>query len=75
MLTGEMSPYEAALAARWLGLDTVLPCHYINPDHDDVHEFLRHLDETRARGEEVPTAVVLRPGEVFTEEGDEIIHV
>src|SRR5947208_587961 len=26
MLTGEMSPYEGALAARWLGLETVLPC-------------------------------------------------
>ena len=32
MLTGEMSPYEGALAAQWLGLETVLPCHYIKPE-------------------------------------------
>src|SRR5262245_15979812 len=28
MMTGELSPYEGALAAHWLGLDWVLPCHY-----------------------------------------------
>jgi L-ascorbate metabolism protein UlaG (beta-lactamase superfamily) len=66
MLTGEMSPREAAIAARWLGLETVLPCHYINPDHADVREFESHLGDARARGERVPRSVVLRPGEEFT---------
>lgn len=63
VLSGEMSPQEGALAARWLGLDTVLPCHYINPDCEDVREFLRFLAEARDRGERVPRAVVLKPGE------------
>ena len=36
MMTAEMSPYEGALAAQWLGLETVLPCHYIDPDDQDV---------------------------------------
>jgi L-ascorbate metabolism protein UlaG (beta-lactamase superfamily) len=63
MMTGEMSPYEGALAARWLGLKTVLPCHYINPDDPDVHAFEAHMAEFRAGGEEVPESIVLRPGE------------
>ena len=51
MLTGEMSPYEGALAAQWLGLETVLPCHYINPDDPDVRDFERHLaDAAEAKG-------------------------
>jgi L-ascorbate metabolism protein UlaG (beta-lactamase superfamily) len=66
LLTAEMSPREAALAAVWLGLDTVLPCHYINPDCDDVREFCRHLAARKAAGERVPEAVVLRPGEVYS---------
>lgn len=41
MLSAEMSPREGALAAQWLGLDIVLPCHYINPDCEDVREFDR----------------------------------
>ena len=63
MLTAEMSPREGALAAQWLGLETVLPCHYIDPDNDDVRAFIRHLDEARERGEKVPEPVVLKPGE------------
>src|SRR6185503_11230712 len=65
LLTGEMSPREGALAAQWLGLETVLPCHYINPDCDEVREFDRLLDEARTRGERAPRSVVLKPGEVL----------
>ena len=63
MLTGEMSPYEGALAAQWLGLETVLPCHYINPDDPDVREFERRLSDLAVKGERVPRSIVLRPGE------------
>lgn len=65
MLTAEMSPREGVLAAQWLGLETVLPCHYITPD-EDVREFERHLAEAGARGERVPRSVVLEPGDVLT---------
>lgn len=65
MLTGEMSPREGALAARWLGLETVLPCHYIDPDNDDVREFERHLSQAAATGERVPRSVVMKPGDVI----------
>jgi L-ascorbate metabolism protein UlaG (beta-lactamase superfamily) len=65
LTTAEMDPLEAALAAQWLGLDVVLPCHYSHPDSEDMRAFLGHLREARARGERVPHAVVLRVGETF----------
>jgi L-ascorbate metabolism protein UlaG (beta-lactamase superfamily) len=68
MLTAEMSPREGALAAQWLDLQTVLPCHYIDPDCDDVREFERHLEEARLRGDRAPRSVVLKPGDVFSVE-------
>ena len=66
LVTGEMSPREGALAAQWLGLETVLPCHYIDPDCAEVREFVQHLDQARGQGEPVPQAVVLKPGDIFT---------
>ena len=65
MLTGEMSPYEGARAAQWLGLETVLPCHYINTDDEDVRAFERHLSDFKKRGETVPHSLVLKPGDVI----------
>ena len=66
MLTAEMSPREGALAAQWLGLDTVLPCHYIDPDCQEVRDFGAYLDRARGRGERVPDSVVLKPGDTLT---------
>jgi L-ascorbate metabolism protein UlaG (beta-lactamase superfamily) len=65
MVTAEMSPREGALAARWLGLQTVLPCHYINPDCSDVAEFQKCLALARADGAKSPESVVLRPGDMI----------
>src|SRR3954451_2561935 len=50
LLTAEMSPREGALAAQWLGLDMVLPCHYIDPECDDVREFVAHIASAAAYG-------------------------
>lgn len=66
LLTAEMSPREGALAAQWLGLETVLPCHYIDPDCAEVAEFERHLAAAKGRGERVPESRVLKPGDVLT---------
>jgi L-ascorbate metabolism protein UlaG (beta-lactamase superfamily) len=64
MLTGEMSPREGILAAQWLKLKTILPCHYINPDtNPDLREFQRLHAEARANGVELGESVVLRPGD------------
>lgn len=60
MTTGEMSPSEAVRAAEWLGLDTVFPCHYINPQSPFVREFVRLME---GKG---PRVVALKPGESYT---------
>jgi L-ascorbate metabolism protein UlaG (beta-lactamase superfamily) len=61
-----MPPQAGALAAQWLGLEIALPCNYINPDCEDVREFVRHLDEAKKRGEAVPRRVAaLNPGEMI----------
>lgn len=65
LVSAEMSPREGALAAQWLGLDVVLPCHYLDPDCADVREFHAHLAAAAARGESVPRAVTLAPGETY----------
>ena len=62
MLTAEMSPYEGALAAQWLGLETVLPCHYLDAGDADVVAFERHLADLAAKGGPVPRSLVLEPG-------------
>ncbi len=54
VVTGEMSPYEAALACEWLGLDVVLPCHYIKTGNPQLGEFVEIL---HARGAHAPTPV------------------
>jgi len=63
MLTGELSPREGILAAQWLGLKTILPCHYTNPDNPDLHEFQRRHAEAKRRGDKIGESVVLKPGD------------
>lgn len=65
MITAEMSPREGALAAQWLGLDIVFPCHYINPNCSEVAEFDRHLAQAASKGGRVPQPVILKPGDSF----------
>jgi L-ascorbate metabolism protein UlaG (beta-lactamase superfamily) len=64
MLTGEMSPYEGVLATKWLGLETVFPCHYITLEGDrDVDEYMLHHRAARARGEAIADPYLLRAGD------------
>ncbi|MER8929028.1 MBL fold metallo-hydrolase [Mesorhizobium sp. M0859] len=62
-LTTDLSPREGLLAAQWLGLSTVLPCHYTDPDDPLVKEFMGLVDAARDRGEAVPRTVVMKPGD------------
>ena len=65
-LTGEMTPYEAALASQWLNLDYAIACHYTNKDNDDVKEFERLLNNMKgADGKPAAKPVVMNPGETF----------
>ncbi len=64
MMTGEMSPYEGVLATQWLGLETVLPCHYITLDGDrDVADYMKHHQAARARGERIAEPRLMRAGD------------
>ncbi len=58
----EMSGEEGALAARWLGLEYAICCHFLQPEgRPDVNRFVAVLNAG-----EGPKPVVLRPGETFT---------
>jgi len=66
-LTGEMTPYEAALASQWLGLEYAIACHYTDPDNPDVKEFKQILELTGDKfGNKAPIPIVLNMGETFT---------
>lgn len=62
-LTTDLSPRGGVLAAQWLGLNTVLPCHYTSLDDDLVRAFMRCVDDVRAKGETVPEVLLLEPGD------------
>lgn len=63
VVTGEMNALEGFLAAQWLGLKNVLPCHYINPDNPDVREFEKYISDNHLKGNPFPTSTVLKPGD------------
>jgi len=70
-LTGEMSPYEAALAAQWLGLEYAIAMHFdTTPDEPDVRAFVDLLNRT-AEHDVRTKPVVLGFGETFEYEGKE----
>jgi len=76
MLTSEMSPYEGFLATKWLGLETVFPCHYITlDDNADVAAYMGHHNAALAGGERLADVVLLRGGDwvEFTPDGKRVI--
>lgn len=55
----EMSGWEAALVAQWLGVKYAIPMHY-PPESKDPEEFKEALEKTSIK------PVLLKPGQVFT---------
>jgi L-ascorbate metabolism protein UlaG (beta-lactamase superfamily) len=51
--TGEMTPYEAALASHWLMLDTAVTCHYGDKNYEQVLEYLSIMEKMNTMGEQV----------------------
>ena len=64
LLTGEMSPREAALAAEMLGVRLAVACHYLETSDPDVAEFLRLVPDHDTTGARV--ALALQPGQGLT---------
>jgi hypothetical protein len=67
VVTGEMSPREAALAAEFLGVDLAVACHYEDPDHPHVVEFLAEVAKQDSTGHRKPLAMV--PGQAIDIDG------
>jgi hypothetical protein len=63
--TGELTPHEALMASRWLGLKHIVASHYVDPDCADVQEFVGIVDAARRQGDWSPRLTVLKPGEVL----------
>jgi L-ascorbate metabolism protein UlaG (beta-lactamase superfamily) len=57
-----LPPRDAAIAASWLSVDTVIPVHYV-PGSDEVDQFRRELD--RRRTSEGPRVVELSADERY----------
>ena len=68
VVSGEMNPAEAALAAEMLGARYAVATHYEDPDHPDVAAFLAAVPAHDTTGERVPLA--LRAGETLVLDGD-----
>ena len=73
VLTGEMSPREAALAAEFLGVKYAIASHYLDLEDEqgieyhDIHEFISAVHEFDKSGQR--EALALRVGETFIVEG------
>lgn len=65
IVMGEMSPYEAALASTWLGLDIALPCHHIFTDNPQLKEYVDIMARMRADNATLTRVVALAAGEEF----------
>jgi len=66
LLTGEMNPMEGVLASEWLGLKITFPCHYYNPECDDVNEFMMRIKQLQKIKSGAPEAIALKPAEWYT---------
>ena len=63
VVSGEMNPVEAAMAAEMLGVRYAVATHYEDPDHDDVKSFLAEVPRHDSTGTRV--ALALRAGHVL----------
>ena len=62
---GEITLAEALLASEWLGLDEVITSHYVDPECDDVKEFVQLVEKNREEGKYAPKVIVIKPGDTF----------
>lgn len=69
VVTGEMSPGEAALAAEFLGVRYAVATHYERSDHPDVKAFLDAVAREDTTG--VRVGLALDAGQTLTIDGDD----
>lgn len=66
VVTGEMTPYEAALACQWLQTEYAVTCHYLDATCPEVRDFTSLIAGMAADGRPTIKPVVLQPGESWT---------
>jgi L-ascorbate metabolism protein UlaG (beta-lactamase superfamily) len=71
VLTGEMSPREAALAAEMLGVSLAVACHYEDPGHPDVTGFCAAVGQADTTGQR--QALALAPGQTAVIDGNSYV--
>ena len=69
VVTGEMNPAEAALAAELLGVRYAVATHYERSDHPDVKAFLDAVTREDTTG--VRVGLALDAGQTLTIDGDD----
>jgi L-ascorbate metabolism protein UlaG (beta-lactamase superfamily) len=67
VITGEMSPGEAALAAELLGVAVAIACHYEDAGHPDVAAFTAAVADRDSSGSR--KALALAPGQAIVLDG------
>ncbi|HEX4093844.1 MAG TPA: MBL fold metallo-hydrolase [Trebonia sp.] len=68
VVSGEMNPVEAAIAAEMLGVRYAVATHYEDPEHDDVKAFLAEVPAHDSSGRRV--ALALRSGQTLAIDGE-----
>lgn len=66
VVTGEMTPYEAALACQWLQTDYAVTCHYLDATCTEVQEFCSMIRGMATDLRQTVTPVVLQPGQSWS---------
>jgi L-ascorbate metabolism protein UlaG (beta-lactamase superfamily) len=69
--SGELTPYEAALACQWLNLRHIITSHYVDPDVDDVKQFVQIMRSIDRHDGTAPMVTVMKPGETIVLSPDE----
>ena len=69
--SGELTPYEALLASKWLGVKEIVASHYVDPDTKDVKDFLELVEVEKRLGVYNPNVHVLAPDSEMTFEPGE----
>jgi L-ascorbate metabolism protein UlaG (beta-lactamase superfamily) len=67
VVTGEMAPREAALAAELLRVELAIACHYEDAEHPQVIEFLDEVLKQDSTGHR--QSLAMRPGESIDIDG------
>ena len=75
LVTGEMDPREAALAAEMLGVDLAVACHYFDHSQPDVAEFLELVLEYDTSGRRQAIAPALGETIVVDTTDDRVVGI